>query len=82
MDGLKAKYTGGTGLCGPLAGFEIYQGLSLPSPLTSSEVLDTLAGPILTPVVFLEDTAFSAKWLALTGRPRLRSGPLPNPAIQ
>jgi len=24
--GLKAKYTGGTGLCGPLAGFEIYQG--------------------------------------------------------
>jgi hypothetical protein len=31
-----------------------------------------LAGPILTPVVFLEDKAFSAKWPALTGRPRLR----------
>ena len=28
-----------------------------------------LAGPILTPVVFLEDKAFSAKWPALTGRP-------------
>jgi len=28
-----------------------------------------LAGPILTPVVILEDKAFSAKWPALTGRP-------------
>ena len=28
-----------------------------------------LAEPILTPVVFLEDKAFSAKWPALTGRP-------------
>jgi hypothetical protein len=35
-----------------------------------------LAGPILTPVVFLEDKAFSAKWPALPGRPRLRSGSL------
>jgi hypothetical protein len=33
-----------------------------------------LAGPILTPVAFLEDKAFSAKWPALTGRPRLRLG--------
>jgi hypothetical protein len=35
-----------------------------------------LAGPILTPVVFLEDKAFSAKWPALPGRPRLRLGSL------
>ena len=34
----------------------------------------TLARPNLTPVVFPEDHAFSAKRPALTGRPRLRLG--------
>src|ERR1700736_951913 len=35
-----------------------------------------LARPILTPIVSLEDYAFSPRWSALTGRPRAPSGPL------
>ena len=33
-----------------------------------------LAGPILTPIVFLEDKAFSAKWPALPGGPDFGRG--------